>query len=273
MASLEEQIEATKHTLEALEEEKKKRDTENEKIKNENQRYSNMQNQFQQILTIVREMKVSFLDIKRRLERLEEQNHFKNLNELPPFDFFSKKEPKEFIETISSILNVKQKVAPVEKVDVPYKTVSETSSECNSEASSDSSKISIVKPFDKKESNASPISNPSSMIEKLKVETLSSGSLTPPLTSRNNNSSCGSLTPPLTRKNNSSCDSLTPPLNEDNLKRHNSENPFERENITIEPLPIEFTESVTNNNIVRPISRNSSSSEEVNKNSFFSWNY
>ena len=73
MASLEEQIEATRHTLEALEEEKKKRDTENEKIKNENQRYLNMQNQFQQILTIVREMKVSLLDIKRRLERLEEQ--------------------------------------------------------------------------------------------------------------------------------------------------------------------------------------------------------
>ena len=258
MASLEEQIEATRHTLEALEEEKKKRDTENEKIKNENQRYLNMQNQFQQILTIVREMKVSFLDIKRRLERLEEQNHFKNLNELPPFDFFSKKEPKEFIETISSILNVKQKVAPVEKVDVPYKTVSETSSECNSEVSSDSSKISIVKPFDKKESNASPISNPSSMREKLKVDTLSNGSLTPPLTSRNNNSSCGSL---------------TPPLNEDNLKRHNSENPFERKNLTLEPLPVEFTESVTDNNLVRPISRNSSSSEEVNKNSFFSWNY
>ena len=282
MASLEEQIEATKHTLEALEEEKKKRDVENEKIKNENQRYVNMQNHLQQILATVREMKVEFLVMKRRIERLEEQNHFKNLNELPPFDFFKNKDPKNFLETIGSILNVKQKVEPANEVNVPYKTVSETSSDCNSEISNISLEIEA---FDKSVSNSSPVSGNSSILTEelkknnilnsltppVKEEELSSGSLTPPV--KEDDLSSGSITPPLTIKNNFSSDSLT----ENNVREHNIINPFDKEMKKLNPLPVEFTETLTNNNITRPISSNSSSSlnsdEKKNESSFFGWNY
>lgn len=282
MASLEEQIEATKHTLEALEVEKKKRDVENEKIKNENQRYVNMQNHLQQILATVRDMKVEYLVMKRRIERLEEQNHFKNLNELPPFDFFKNKDPKNFLETIGSILNVKQKVEPSNEVNVPYKTVSETSSDCNSEISNISLEIEA---FDKSVSNSSPVSGHSSILTEelnqnnilnsltppVKEEELSSGSLTPPV--KEDDLSSGSLTPPLTIKSNFSSDSLT----ENNIREHNTINSFDKEMKKLNPLPVEFTETLTNNNITRPISSNSSSSlnsdGKKNESGFFGWNY
>lgn len=280
MASLEEQIEATKHTLEALEVEKKKRDVENEKIKNENQRYVNMQNHLQQILATVREMKVEFLVMKRRIERLEEQNHFKNLNEYPPFDFFKNKDPKNFLETIGSILNVKQKVEPVNEVNVPYKTVSETSSDCNSEISNISLEIEA---FDKSVSNSSPVSGNSSILTEELNKNNILNSLTPPV--KEEELSSGSLTPPV-KEDDLSSSSLTPPLKgeylsnsltENNVREHNTINPFDKEMKKLNPLPVEFTETLTNNNITRPISSNSSSSlnsgEKKNEGGFFGWNY
>jgi hypothetical protein len=294
MASLEEQIEATKHSLEALEVEKKKRDTENEKIKNENQRYTNMQNHLQQILTTVREMKGEFLDMKRRIERLEEQNHFKNLNELPPFDFFSNKDPKNFLETIGSILNVKHKVEPVNEVNVPYKDVSDTSSESDS----DISNISLeIEAFDKSVSNSSPVAAGSSILtQKLINRGRVLNSLTPPV--KDDDLSSDSLTPPplnylSLKEDELSSDSLTPPplnylslkedelssdsLTENNVRDHNTINPFNKEMKKMHPLPVEFTENLSNNNITRPISSNSSSSlnsdEKKNEGSFFGWNY
>jgi hypothetical protein len=305
MASLEEQIEATKHTLDALEEEKKKRDTENDKIRSENQRYLNMQNHLQQILSTVRELKVEFLDVKRRVERLEEQNHFKNLNDLPPFEFFNKKSPKDFIETIGSILNVKQKVQPMNEVNVPYKTVSDSS-----ESESEISNISLeIEAFDKKKHPSSPVSDTSILTSdtdsepfQKDISNVSSGSLTPPIGPRGP----AALIPPLVVsstefrvplleellqktqgvkttkslptqgvKTNPSLVNSDTELSEHNLREHNVRNPFEKQVKEMKPIPVEFTANISNERFNRPLSRNSSSSSDNDekKPGFFGWNY
>lgn len=83
MASLEEQIEATKHTLETLEEEKRKRDEESEKIKNENLKFDLQEKIIRELKNIVISLQYRVDILETKIESIDEYNRYKNLDELP----------------------------------------------------------------------------------------------------------------------------------------------------------------------------------------------
>ena len=103
MASLEEQIEATRHTLETLEDAKFKRDEELEKLKNANQKYNMQEIILTNIVSTLSQIESRLELVEKKIDNIETSQAPVFKNDL--FQYFD--EIKHNVENLTKILLIK----------------------------------------------------------------------------------------------------------------------------------------------------------------------
>lgn len=263
MTSIEEQIEITKNTLEVLENEKRKRD---EKLLNDNSML--------QILELVRSFEKRLESVENRLQMLEENKKFNNLDDFPNHilgnltSAFSnlKSTMPNFNE-----MNCEPKFAPVSfnspptEIDLPISDLdSESTSESESESESESDREKFIKENDEKIKNLSlKLDNLDSEIDNVVKEELDELEVSPRLTK----DLLRSITP------HSSCESSSVSEDEasDNEKLTLKLTPKSKPIDIIKKNEMKPPSSPRSNNKTNPFQLNSSESSDDNKEKSSSW--